>query len=446
MLAVTLVMASCTEKSERSAAKAPIAPPATVEVAPSPRSEDAAIAATIDPKRIDGDPVGLAFLDDGGLALATDTEVAVAGASGISGRVPLKGRSARLEGGQGIVLEGRSEVALLETPSLRELYSGPGYVLTRPSQAIATTGSATSVLVQHAGKLARFTLPPGKSKRVDTIEITASGKHAVVTWSIEDTMDADAAVFDVATARMIGHARPMPAFSVAPTASLVGDLQVAIDKNEVLVIDLASAAIVRRAKVACPKDSFLGNPTSAPGSDVVLVTCGADGIGLDAKTLAPRRRYPRIMPGCDNGELLPGHFDQAKNELVLEGCGGIARMELATGKYRCSDEIGLAGAEYDVAPSPNGSGRRAPPGRENLPHCTKDDDAMNMGIGTSGTYAITYGEPSAIVHAGGRIELEPAASQFAIARDEKRIAYAVKGRVIVRSLPAGAIIQEIATR
>ena len=71
---------------------------------------------------------------------------------------------------------------------------------------------------------------------------------------------------------------------------------------------------------------------------------------------------------------------------------------------------------------------------------------MNMGIGTSGTYAITYGEPDAIVHAGGRIELEPAASQFAIARDEKRIAYAVKGRVIVRSLPAGAIIQEIATR
>lgn len=451
IVAVTLAMTSCSERSDRPVAKTPSAPPATVVVTVPPKAADAGLSVTLDPKRIDGDPSGLAFLPDGKLAVATDKELVVVDASGAMQRIALRGRTPKLdheEGGEGIVLEGQSDVVLLETPTLRELHSGPGFALTRPPQAIATMGTSPSVLVQLGGKLARFTLPPGKTKRVDSVDVTTSGKSVVVTWSIEDTMEADAAVFETSTGRLIGRVRPMPVFAMQPTATIVGDVQVAVDKGAVVVVDLTTAAVVRSAKVACPKESFLGNPRTAPGADLVLVTCGNDGIALDAKTLATRRRYSRIMPGCDNGDILPAHFDpKTKSELVLEGCGGIARLDLTTGKYRCSDEIGLAGAEYEiVAPGPGGPTRQAPPGRENLPRCTKDDDAANMRLGASGNYALTYGDVPAIVHAGGRFALEEGASLHTISRDETKIAYALKGRVVVRSLPAGAVVQEIVSR
>ncbi len=451
-IAMTLAIASCSEKTDRRVAKTPSPPAATVVVAVPPAAADAGPSVTIDPKRIAGDPSALAFLEDGTLAIATDKELVLVEPAGATRRTELRGRTAKLDrdpASQGIVLEGASDVVLLETPTLRELYSGPGSVVLGPLPAIATAGAAPAVLAQLGGKLTRFTLPPGKAKRVDRIELVAAGKSALVTWSIEDAMEADAAIFDASTGRLIGRVPPMPTFSVQPVAAVAGDVEIAIEKGKVVVIDLTTAAVLRSAKVACPKDQFLGNPTTVQGADLVLVTCGGDGIALDAKTLAPKRRYSRIMPGCDNGEVLPAHFDaKTRTELVVEGCGGIARLDLATGKYRCSDEIGLVGAEYQMVPT--GTARQAPPGRENLPRCTKDDEAGSMHVAASanGTFAIVYGEDGApaVLHAGGKIALDGGASAFAFSKDETKLAYALKDRVIVRSLPDGATVREISSR
>lgn len=449
-LTLVLAFASCTEKSERP--RIPVVPAATVVVAPPTIASDAAVAATPDATRIDGDPSALAFLENGALAVATEKELVVADGAGPLRRVQLRGRTPKLDRdqGEGIVLDGAGDdVVLLETPTLRELYAGPGFAVMGSPHAIATTGAAPSVLLQHRGKLVRFELPPGRSKRVDSVDLSGSGRHAVVTWSLDDTIDAEAAVFDADAGRRIGAVRPMPVFATQPLATIAGDRQIAIDDRKVVVVDLATATVVRSANVACPKNAFLGNPKASADADLVLVTCGSDGIALEAKTLAPKRRYARIMPGCDNGEILPAHFEpNAKSELVVEGCGGIARLDLATGKYRCSDEIGLVGAEYEiVSPGPNGPMRQAPAGRENLPHCTPEDRAMHLRLGSSDTYWMVYGdEHGELVHRGGTIALDAGATLHTLSRDEKKIAYAVKGRVVVRTLPEGKVVQEIVSR
>lgn len=438
-----LLIAACTDKTERPAAKAPAAPAATVVVPAQPKSP--AQAALPEGDGIDGAPDVVSFLRDGSLLVATDKEVVVVDGAGKLHRAVTGGRAVKIDptvAGEGVVLEGSSELVLLDTPSLRELYRGPGTALSRPAEAIDVHGA---VLVPIGGKLVRFTLPAGKEKRGDTVELVNGDELAVVTWMLEDTMEAEAAVFDVATGRLIGRALPMPLFAMQPIAVVAGTRQIGIDKGSVVAIDLTSAAVVKTSKLACPKGSFLGNPMAIDGGDLVLVTCGADGITLDARTFAQKRRIPRIIPGCDNGEILPAHLDpKAKGVLVVEGCGGEARLDLGTGVYRCSDEIGLVGAEYEMVPG--GPGRRAPPGRENVPRCTKEDEAANMRIGTSGTYAFAYGEVPSIVHAGGTILLEEGAGAPALSPDEKKVAYAVSDRVIVRSLPSGAIVKEIARR
>ena len=453
LLVCVALSLGCSETADRRRAKAPSpAATATVIVAPSNPASDAGLLTGGIDTGFDGELTGLAFLQNGTLAVATDKEILTLDAAGALRRAPANGRAASLDSAEyaeGIVLEGKSDVVLLDAPTLRELYVGGGRRLVGPLDAIAIDGDAPSVLVARGGKLARFTLPQGKPRRVDHFEIVAGGTRAIVTWSFDETTASDATIFDVATGRAVGRAVPTNVFAGEPRAAIAGAFQYGLENGRAVVIDLASGAVARSARIACPKDAFLGNPLLSPTGDWLLVTCGPDGIALDPRTLAAKRRYSRILPGCDNGYSLPAHYDaKSSSVLVVEGCGGEARLDLKTGKYTCSDDVGLVGADYEiVALAPGVPSRRAPAGRENLPRCTAglEPGAPNA-LGSSGAYSFVYGEPPEIVHAGGKLALDAGTSLPAISPDESKIAYELKDRVVVRSLPSGAVLHELRRR
>lgn len=448
---------ACTERSERPSPRTP-PPPAVVVVAPPPRSAPDAgsgVAPLANPGGLDGKPTSVAYLGDGTLVIATDKEIVTVDRAGTMNRKTTAGRTAVVEStrasGAGLVLHGNDDIVLLETPSLRELFAGKGAALPTSVAAVATLDEPPSVLLQVEGKLARLAVPKskdGKTIRVDNVQIVVGGKRAIVTWLPDESVDAEAALFDVATGRVVGRALPTPAFSMRPVSTIKGTTQYGAEKGSVVVLDLSTGAVVRSAKVACPKDSFIGNPMINDAGDTLLVTCGADGITLDPRTLAVKRRFSRILPGCDNGEVLPASYDpQSRNELVIEGCGGEARLDLTTGKYRCSDDIGLVGAPYELVPSPMGHSRQVPAGRENLPHCTKESDQTRpYQVGHTGRYTMAEN----VVHGSGpapvTIKLEEHAQPPSFTADDGQMAYIVDDRVVVRSLPTGAVVREITLR
>lgn len=456
-VACLAAVVACTERGERPSPKAP--PPSVVVVGPPPpRAPDAAtgVAPLANPGGLDGKPTDVRFLGDGTIVIATDKEIVTVDRAGTMNRKALAGRTPRLESptaaGAGVVLQGNDDVVLLETPSLRELYVGKGATLPSSVAAVATLDDPPSLLVQVEGRLARLTLPrskSGKTIRVDNVQVVASGKRAVVTWLPDESIDAEAALFDTATGRLLGRALPSAAFALRPVSTIVGSTQVGTERGGVVVIDLLTAATLRSAKVPCPKDSFVGNPMVNGPGDTLLVTCGNDGMTLDPRTLAVKRRFSRILPGCDNGDHLPAHYDaQNPSELVLEGCGGEARLDLTTGKYRCSDDIGLVGAAYEMeaASLSLGRGRQAPAGRENLPRCTKQDEGMPYGVGHTGRYTMHDNVVSRSGSPPTTITLEEHASMPSFALDDSQMAYVVDDRVVVRSLPAGTVVRELTLR
>jgi hypothetical protein len=171
------------------------------------------------------------------------------------------------------------------------------------------------------------------------------------------------------------------------------------------------------------------------------VTCGEDGVVLDATTLATRRRLPSIMPGCDNGPFLGGEILKDGRTLRLDGCGGEAKLDLQTGNYACGDDPGLLGAPYDMGVGLPGR-PRMPTGRERVPRCAKGDSQTTR-LGSSDTYRLDQSDHYAVVFNGGALSLGDDAGYPVIAPDESEIAYTSGDRVVVRSLPGGKTVTEL---
>lgn len=209
-------------------------------------------------------------------------------------------------------------------------------------------------------------------------------------------------------------------------------------------VDLRSGAVTKTS-IACPAKNMLSNPTPSSSHDIVLVTCETDGIVLDGKSLRERRRIPAIMPGCDNGMTLDGQIAGDQHTLRVEGCGGEARLDLATGVYACSDDPGLAGAPYDVG-IPGPGTRSAPHGRGHLKPCTprNGDYGRAVPLGTSRRYQLIQGEEHWLVKGpASEIALDGETSMPVLSADEQLIAFARGTTVVVRQLPSGTVKAEL---
>jgi hypothetical protein len=248
-----------------------------------------------------------------------------------------------------------------------------------------------------------------------------------------------------------------PIYGPPPRVAHAGPSGFVVEGRRLERIDLRTAKVDRQTTIRCGKDLEVGNPTPSPSGGLVLVTCGDDGVVLDGMTLLERRRISRIIPGCDNGGTLGGVVLDDGHTMLLSGCGGEAKLDLATGRYVCGDNSGVLGAPYDIAPvfavGPGGVptmttpvAPSAPAGRERVPRCTPESEAgQTTMLGPTSRYRLLHGEQRlTIKHVGGKtIELEEDASYPSVAPDDSVFAYPRGARVVVRSLPDGALRAEI---
>lgn len=444
-----VVVWSCTEKGEPQA-KAPSATPLVVpSLGPAPPpSSSAPLPEAPGPSTasIGGAISAMELLADNTLAIATPTAVLTIDAGGTVRSMRLKkGEAAKLDSmlhGDAIVIESKTVATMRKSPTLEELWSGPGTSLAKPHGAVVTSGSPPTLYFVLKGALERLDLPAGPPRHVDALDVTESKRYGVVTFTNDGSDTPLGLAFDLTTKASTGKAEPMPSFAYPPKSLLVGDSQIAVAGGEVMEIALATGR-TRKQKV-CTNPSF-ANPIPSPGGDLLLVTCGNDGLGLDPKTFGVKRRYPRIMPGCDNGDTLPAHFDaKTKTELVIEGCGGEARLDTTTGKYRCSDGKELVGSPYPGMASPGEVARaNVPTERLHLPRCSSNAGSLPMHIGATPYYEDGTEDAPEIVGPSGRFRIEAGASVPVISADESRLAYELRDRVVIRSLPAGKVLSEL---
>jgi hypothetical protein len=438
---------------ERQAAPPTHAEPAPVAIA-IPPALPASSAVAVDAGPTPSPPeeaATVSALGDGTwIAYGTRTLLAVA-ADGRATRYALAegSRVATSEGLEGVVVEHGDDQVLLSTPDLT--------VLERAKKAhIVETLSALYLAAEHAvllvgrGKALRVKLPPTvKDPRVSDVRVIAGGTRVNVMLfdDASQTSVAQALLYDIGTGALVGRGVPMSDYSTpAPLGGYVGYSGFVADGTTVSRVDLRTGKVVQSSTIRCPKDEPFGNPTPNASESVVLVTCGADGVVLDGATLREKRRIPRIMPGCDNGGMLGGLFLADDRTMLLQGCGGEAKLDVGTGKYLCGDDAGLLGAPYDMAMSPGQPpSRRLPAGRDRVPKCTSAQASGAVTVlGASGTVRLVQsGERLRVTHGAKSITLEEDAQYPTLAKDERSFAYPRGKGVIIRSLPAGAVVAEI---
>lgn len=328
-------------------------------------------------------------------------------------------------------------VTLLETPSLTPLYAGKGDVLMVSRNVVR---NERSVHLQRAGKLQTITLPGSIKDPAQIEELVAIGpKRLNLTYGLEGQDFKLALLFDADTGRVIGDGVPVEGMSgQAPKGAIAGGIGFRIEGSRVARVDMETGRVDRQTTLRCKPDQQLGNPTPSPAGDLLLVTCDNDGIVLDGKKLTKRREIPRILPGCDNGPILGGEVLPDGHTLLLEGCGGEAKVDLRSGKYLCGDSAGVMGAPYEMG-GPGAS--RMPPGRASTPACN-GDHVSRSNLGRSGRHQRLH-DPPVLVVDGTKIALEADAEyQGSLAPDESEYAYVHGNRVSIRSLPDGKVKAE----
>jgi hypothetical protein len=212
------------------------------------------------------------------------------------------------------------------------------------------------------------------------------------------------------------------------------------------VRDLATGSVLRRGRIGCPRNAQTiygaGNVIVAPAGDKLVLTCEMDGLAFDAKALRRTRVLPHLIPGCDNGPILPAHFSEDGSRLILEGCGGEARLDVATGKFQCGDADGLMGGDYEMLmPAPK---RTRPPQASGVPPCRASANPSVSYSRLAAGYSREWGpdEQALVGPKGVRIVL-PGNAMPVVAPTGDRFAYPSDDKVIVRSLPSGATLQEL---
>ncbi|MCK6538159.1 MAG: hypothetical protein L6Q84_34730 [Polyangiaceae bacterium] len=427
--------------------RAPAAPPVATAWAPdgpAPRGTPPNAPADSPDAAPPGPPRSVAFAGDGTLLIETERSLIAWVPQGNTRKLSLpEGKPTLVVSSvhAGVALTLPDRALLLTTPELTVAHDGPGTVLTdvpavhleRERVILAQSGRAVVRLDTHRAPAAAS---------VEAVTPLLDGKRFSVTF-VEAAPDGDkpsALLYDAERAVVLGPGLPFRLYPVsAPRASARGKLGFSIEGGEVLRWDLEKGTVVRRAKVRCAADRQLGNPTPSPQGDLLVVTCGDDLIVLDGKMLQRRRVVPRVVPGCDQGPSLNGHVLPDGKTLELEGCGGIAKLDLGSGKYVCGDSAGVMGAPYLDAPPPPGAPQGLPAGRARVPACNKSADEQAYRLGVSGRYTIVYGERSRILHEKAALELEADAQIPVLSPDEAWLAYARADHVVVRSLPDGQV-------
>lgn len=376
---------------------------------------------------------------------------------------------------------------MLSTRDLHVLFEGPArrvdgaLVLPSPTAAGASANDPyddDAVLIEQAAGTVTLQLPQnaGSGKQVDTIEYDAKSDLTLVSWSRNDQHFATA--YRTRSGAVLGNA--VPHDYGFPTVAQAGTVQYYIAKlpprmrpsassgssmsssmsmpipapiaaggvrpepvfgydndaprRALVARDMASGQVLKQREIAC-KD-FLGNPTVSPSGDTVLVTCSGNALVLDGRTLAEKRRIPNIIPGCDNGYDLTGTIvSDGPAVLQLEGCGGIAKIDLGAGKWLCGDNEGVRGAPYEPMAGP--SVRRMLP---KVPRCSKSEEGSRQLLDADGRYEWLYDENAVLGEGGTRIQLEPEAGTPVLTRKRDRLAYVLGHKVVMRALPSGAIV------
>ena len=434
--AAAVAMLAC-----RSTPTVDLTPPVAIDVSdpPEARVTTEAGAPAAEPEAVET----LAFLPDGTLVAAGTRTLLARAPDGAVERRPLAGGttvhvSSVLEG---VVLATGDAVSMLATPSLAVVHKGKGAaIFSAPSAVVLEDERA--VLTVRVGKLVRLALPAEPADgRVETVVALAGGARFNVTVVADTGPRFTGFLYDAESGALVGKGIPLPAIPMeAPPGAHVRDVGFAVDERRVVRVDLRTGKVLRQAKIACPKDLDLGNPTPSPTGELLLVTCGGDGVVLDGVTLAERRRIKQIVPGCDNGPVLGGQILGDGRTLLVQGCGGEAKLDLASGKYNCGDDPGLLGAPYDVAGGAAPAPRKALPGRERVPRCwPADKGGQFSSLGTSGNLRLFHGERLTVEHPGGSVALEEDAGYPVAAVDEGSVAYARGGRIVVRRLADGKV-------
>lgn len=374
-------------------------------------------------------------------------------------------------------------VRLLSTRDLRVLYEGPGRsvagVLAIPTASAAAATATdpyqdTAIAFEHAGTFVTLQLPnDGGQKEVSNIDYDTSTGFAVVSWIEGDTKRA--AAYQVSSTKLLGSA--VPHDDVFPTVSTVGRVQYYIAKlpprprpaprsssfpsempmpvrpgsihpeplleyveglqsRSLVARDMTTGQVLRQREIRC--NQFLGNPTVSPNGSTVLVTCGGQAIVLDGQTLAERRRIKDVIPGCDNGFDLSGRIvSDSPATLLVEGCGGISKMSLATGNWLCGDSPGVMGGPYEAM---SFGGDLPKPKRAPAPRCSKSsEDSSRELLDHEGRFEWLYEEHSVLAD-GHRIELEPNATTPLLSPARDRLVYLDGNKLVIRALPSGQIL------
>jgi hypothetical protein len=346
--------------------------------------------------------------------------------------------------GHSAVIDDRHAARLVSLAPLAEVHQGARSLLQGTAVIDGTEGHdiAVVLLPPHATTLARLILPRADEVIVDNVNLTASGHFAIVTWreGLDGGTRDRAQAYSLATMKPTGDVLPMPSMSMdGPRATLDGDRQVGLRGEDVVVIDLATASVLRKAHLACPPrppgagEIHRANPTVDPRGANILVTCDLDGVLLDAQTLRPKRTFTHLVPGCDNGYDLGAHFNADGSRLILEGCGGEARLNVTTGKFSCGDGDGLMGQSYDS------TSQTRPSQAIGVPRCRADADSSTTLSPVSAHYVHEQGPDTNVLIGPGsvRVKLEEGIRP-SVSPKEDRFAYTDGTTVFLRALPSGA--------
>lgn len=416
---------------------------------PASASVDAAVASAPDAGPVEPDsPSSVAFLSDGTLVVVGRRTLLARAADGTTKRRRLDEASTveYAPDARGVVIRTDAVVELVATPSLAPLYMGAGTPLVETPSALAVD-EGRAVVLQQGEALMRLAVPSQhQGAQPVAVQLVARGARFNLSYASDDANGFSGTLFDAKDGAVVGTGFSGSRMTaMVPLVAITSDAAFVVKGDRLSRVDLLTAKPTRQATIACGKDRVLGNPTPSPSGNLVLVTCSEEGIVLDGASLQVLRRVPNILPGCDNGNYLGGAVAPDNRTLVLSGCGGQAKVDIVTGRYVCGDGAGIVGGPYEIVPirGPNGqfAPPRAPSGRDKLPRCTKEGQAMT--IGASGRYRVVYGEHVTLESDGARpIVLEQSAIPT-IAPDERLVAYARGDVVVVRALPAGDVVVEL---
>jgi hypothetical protein len=399
------------------------------------------------------------YAPDGTLVVVKDDAVVTYAPDGKSAREPILASELVLWRSTGsFVVTAGEDARILTVNPLREVYRGHGRSLQDSDAIVQTTAGDPErdlgvAVVPPDGSTVKILspLPKGEGARVGSIGFTTDDRFAVVTADVP-TPDGNSTGAALAYDLTSGHA-PVPAlpgatnFGMQPMMTLEGDHEVGFRGDEVVVIDLATGATLHRAPFRCRHVGedyhSRGNPKIDPAGHHLLATCDDDGVLFDYPSLRRVRTYSRLVPGCDNGFFLPGHFSDGGATFTIEGCGGESRLLLATGKYLCGDSDGLMGAPYEMGLDPRMKGR--PAAAIGVPVCHSQEEREHALWRVSERFALESTAAGNVIVGPGhaRIPVPESTVNPAVSPDESRFVTSDGVHVVEHAIRSGAVVRTV---